>query len=386
MKKLIFIFLSILIVLSSCTSSKKYFERGMYDMAINKSTKKLIKKPTKEKEIMVLNDAYRLANQKDKERIDYLRATGEPDVWEEIFAIYNNMKNRQNRVSVLPSMVLTAINYKYVNYDQEIIEAKKRAAEYFYANAKRLLEQNDRLAARQAYHELMKVKSYYANFRDTDELLGKALFLGTSNVLFSMKNNTGLMIQEDFEKEILKISVEDLSGLFINYDTKVVEGLYYDYTIVLNLKIVDVSPEQVKEVHYTDTKEVEGWEYKLDDKGNVMKDSLGNDIKVTVINTISCNVIESQQHKACIISGTLDYWDNRTKQIIKTDPITAENFFNNYWAVAHGNFDALSEETKRKMKNKAMPFPPDEMMILNTASTLKEMTKDIIYRNRHIIK
>jgi predicted RNA-binding protein len=201
MTKLIFIFLGISIIHSSCTSSKKYFERGMYDMAINKSTKKLIKKPTKEKEIMVLNDAYRIANQKDMERIDYLRATGEPDVWEEIFAIYNNMKNRQNRVSVLPPMVLTAINYKYINYDQEIIEAKKRAAEYFYANAKRLLEQNDRLAARQAYHELMKVKSYYANFRDTDELLGKALFLGTSNVLFSMKNNTGLIIHEDNERQ-----------------------------------------------------------------------------------------------------------------------------------------------------------------------------------------
>ena len=152
------------------------------------------------------------------------------------------------------------------------------------------------------------------------------------------------------------------------------------------MKMIDVSPEQVKEVHYTDTKEVEGWQYALDDDGNVMKDTAGNDIKVTVMETISCNVIESQQHKACIITGTLDYWDNRTKQIIKTDPVTAEFFFDNFWAVAHGNYDALSDETHRKLKNRAMPFPPDEMMILNTASILKNMTKEIIYRNRHIVK
>jgi len=386
MKKLIYILAVALFLMAGCTSSKKYYERGLYDMAINKSCKKLIKKPDKAKEIIILKDAFRLANQKNLERISFLRASGEPSVWDEIFATYSIMKTRQNRVSVLPANVLTAIGYKYVNYDQEIIEAKKRAAEYFYAHAKTLLEKNDRIAARQAYHELLKVKSYYANYRDTDELLGHALFLGTTNALFSMKNNTNLIIHEDFEAEILKISLEELNDLFLNYDTRTVSGLYYDYTIVLNMKMIDVSPEQVKEVHYTDTKEVEGWQYALDDDGNVMKDTAGNDIKVTVMETISCNVIESQQHKACIITGTLDYWDNRTKQIIKTDPVTAEFFFDNFWAVAHGNYDALSDETHRKLKNRAMPFPPDEMMILNTASILKNMTKEIIYRNRHIVK
>jgi len=386
MKKLIYILAAVLFLMAGCTSSKKYYERGLYDFAINKSCKKLIKKPDKVKEIVVLKDAYRLANQKNIERISFLRASGEPNVWDEIFATYSVMKARQDRVSVLPANVLTAIEYKYVNYDQEIIEAKKRAAEYFYVHAKTLLEKNDRIAARQAYNELMKVKSFYANYRDTDELLGQALFLGTTNVLFSMKNNTNLIIHEDFEKEILKISLEELNDLFLNYDTKTVNGLYYDYSIVLNMKMIDVSPEQVKEVHYTDTKEIESWEYALDDKGNVMKDSLGNDIKVTVMKTISCDVIESQQHKACIITGTLDYWDNRTKQIIKTDPITAEYFFDNLWAVAHGNYDALSDETNKKLKNRAMPFPPDEMMILNSASILKNMTKDIIFQNRNIIK
>lgn len=384
-KVLAFVLLASL--MAGCVSSKKYYQRGYYDMAINKSVKKLRKKPDKQKEIQVLKESYALANQKDVEQINFLKVSGEPDIWDKIFNLNYSMKSRQDLVKTLPANILQAINYKYVNYDNEIIEAKKRAAEYFYAHALTLLAKNDRVAARQAYYELRKVKEYYSSYKDVDTQLQKALSLGTSNVLFKMQNLSGIPLPPDFEDELTKISLKDINREWINYDTKKVEGRFYDYSILVNIRVITVSPEQLKEVQYTESKDVQdGWQYVLDKNGNVMKDSLGNDIKVPKMKTITCNIIETQQHKSAAISGSLDYIDNRTSQLIKTDPITAQSVFENISVVPVGDVNALKPETKKKIGAKPLPFPPDPAMILQTGQILKGAIKEITDRNSNILQ
>ena len=54
-------------------------------------------------------------------------------------------------------------------------------------------------------------------------------------------------------------------------------------------------------------KDVEdGFTYQLDKKGNVMKDSLGNDIKTKKYKTLQCALIETIQSKACRIDGDIE--------------------------------------------------------------------------------
>jgi len=386
MKKIIY-FIFIASILAGCVSSKKHLQQGRYDMAIRKAAAKLRKKPANQKEIYTLSEAYRLANQGDMEKINFLKVSGEPDIWNQVFDLYNNMKNRQRIVKTLPENVLSSINYKYINYDQEIIEAKKKAAEFFYAHAMTLLNKNDRMAAREAYYELTKVKEYYTTYKDVDEQINKALFMGTNNVLFSMENKTGIPLPPSFEEDLTKISLKDLNRMWLNYDTKAIKDRYYDYLIMVNIKIIDVSPEHLKEVHYSESKEVaDGWQYVLDKSGNVMKDSTGNDIKVKKVKTITCNIIETQQKKSAIVGGSLDFIDKRTSQLMKTDPITAEAIFEHFSATAIGDLNALKPETKRKIGRKPLPFPNDPSMILQAGDILKGMTKDIIYRNKHLLK
>ena len=57
MKKLFFL-LIIVVFASSCTSSRKYLELQQFDMAIQKSTKKLMKKPDNYKEIDILTRSW----------------------------------------------------------------------------------------------------------------------------------------------------------------------------------------------------------------------------------------------------------------------------------------------------------------------------------------
>jgi len=386
MKTLYIISLSILLLIGGCVSSRKQIQRGNYDAALKISVKKLHRKPNKEKEIVNLDRAYKYAMQRDNERINFLRKSGQPDIWEEIFIIYARMKNRQDLVRALPESVLAAIGYKFQDFDNDLLEAKKKAAEFLYAHALKLLEKKDKTSARQAYDELIRVKSYYASFKDVDTYLQKALHLGTTYVLFTMRNNTGIPLPPSFESELQKISLSDLDAKWVRYETKKVDVRNYDYCILLNMRIIDVTPEALKEVHYTETKEVpDGFQYVLDANGNVMKDSLGNDIKIPKTKIISCNVIETQQHKAVTISGTIDFIDLNNTQTIKTDPIASQFFFDHISAVAQGNIDALKPETKEKLKIRPLPFPPDFDMILRAGDILKDMSRNIISQNRHII-
>ena len=153
------------------------------------------------------------------------------------------------------------------------------------------------------------------------------------------------------------------------------------------MKLIDVAPESVKEIQYVESKEVQdGWDYFLDNKGNVKKDSLGNDIKKPKYKTISCTVNETYQSKKAIISGSLDYINNDNNQLIKTDPITAESFFEYRSATGIGDLNALKPETKSKLGKLPVPFPSGFNMLLQAGQNLKSMVKDIIWRNKNVLK
>lgn len=387
MKRFPVLFIIVLLLFVNCRTSTYYLKHAQFDSAVYKSVSKLRKKPSKTKEINVLREAYSKANQADVERINFLRTSGEPDVWDNIFSRYNALKNRQDIVKTLPTKILNGMNFTFINYDEEMISAKRKAAEYFYAHALVLLEKNNRQSARLAYADLLKVKQYYSDYKDVDAKLQEALLNGRNNILFKIQNQANVIVPQNFEQELLKISMEDMNTLWMNYHTRAVDQVYYDYTILLNLKEIAVSPEQVREESYTDQKEIQdGFKYKLDSKGNVMKDSAGNDIKIPIIKIITCKVVMTKARKSAMLRGTLDYTDNRSGQIIKTNPVVAETFFENNVAVPYGDLNALTGSSRNLINTSHfVPFPSNPDIIMQAAVRLKDMTKDIIWNNKNLI-
>ena len=373
-------------LIASCTSSSKYLANGDYDRAIEKSAKKLMKKPSNVKEIDVLKRAFSLANKADQDAINRLKLSGQPDIWDDVFRYYNDMNRRQDIVERLSSSVQSKIGFQHVDYNKEIASSKSKAAEYFYAHGVQLLEKGDRMSARQAYDEFIRAKGFFPNYKDIETKIQDALFQGTNNVLFRVQNKTRVIIPKDFESDLLKISLKGLNYQWLNFDTYADNQLYYDYTIYLNIKMIDVSPERVKEIHYDDERTVDdGFTYKLDKNGNVMKDTLGNDIKIPKTKVIKCHIEETQLEKRAIVTGTLDFYDNRTNQLIKTQNITTESVFEHHFGRATGDLKAISEKSKRVIGNRPAPFPNDLLMISNTAEDLKRIAKDIISQNSRML-
>lgn len=382
--------LLVFIFIVSCSSSSKLMNKGNYDASIQKSTRKLNRKKQNDKEVVVLEKAYAKANERDRERVLFLKKEGRPENWEEIFLVYSKMSQRQENIkSLLPLNILSQnrdADFNIVNYSDEIIQAKKTATEYFYVHALSLLNNNNKSDSRRAYSELLKVKAFSNNYKEIDTELARAKNMGTSYVLFKMKNTTGIPLPPSFEDELTKISLTELNSEWLSYHTHETNNLNYDYVIVVNMKNINVSPESIKESNFTETKVVpDGFEYILDANGNVKKDSSGRDLKKPKTKTISCNVIETIQNKKSIIAGTLDYINNSTGQLIKTDPIASENVFYYISFLAIGDINALKPETKANLGKRPMPFPSGFDMLLQAGQILKNVTKNIIYNNKAVL-
>lgn len=387
MNRTLYIFIGALFLVTACTTSKKYLTHGNYEMAVRKSVQKLRKHPEKQKEIDVLREAYRNANQIDLDRISYLQTEGSPERWNEMFDRYNRLKSRQSQVATLQNYPKDAIGFKSVNYDDELAETKRKAAEYLYTHGKKLLDSGTKEEARQAWNEFNQIKGFYADYKDVNALLQQSKNAGMSYVLLSIDNKSQVILPQSYDQELRRISLSELNGPWINYHVKPTGDLKYDYKIQLLINNIDVSPEKEKEIQREEKARIkDGWKYKLDANGNVMKDSLGNDIKEDKYVNVHCMVLELLQSKAAIITGHLNFVETATGQLIKTEPFSVESVFENASAKFVGDKRALSKESQEKVQHHPVPFPNDGDMVLMTADAMKNKMKEIIWNSKGIFR
>ena len=102
--------------------------------------------------------------------------------------------------------------------------------------------------------------------------------------------------------------------------------------------------------------------------------------------TINCNVKEVVQQKTARISGSIDYIDNFTNKLLKSEPIISDAIFEHFFVLANGDLNALSLETRSSLGVEPIPFPGDEILILQAGEVLKSMTKDVIVGNKSFLK
>lgn len=389
MKKIVYL-LTLALLLSSCSSSKRLMEKGYYDAAINKSVKELRQNPNSAKQADVLDRCYRIANERDNERIKFLKRENNPNSWDEVFMLYSNLQNRQSLVrTVLPLNIDgRTIDYPYVDYDAEIIASKNKAADYFYQNAQQLMKFGTKEGYRQAYDELMKASKYTGGqYLDIDKMIQETRFKGLSRALVLVNNTSHINLDPLFMEDLLEINSDYLESPWVEYHFKDLDDqANYDYTIYVNLESIFVSPDDVKESDKMYKKDVQdGFDYVKDAKGNVMKDTAGNDIKVPKYKNLSCTVIETQQNKTVRIEGNVEFMSNNPRKLLKKEPIGAENVFDHHSARAVGDIEALDDQSKELVKSEYIPFPTDMQMIFNTAQTLKPAIQDALYKNRRYI-
>ena len=282
MKRILLLLISALLIMAGCGSPKRHMESGNYEAAIIKAVDKLRKNRDDAKTIDILDTSYRIALEQDNERIRFLRMENKPDNWDEVFLIYKRLNDRQSLVrTVIPLQSGgKSVDYPYVDYMGEMIAAKKRAADYYYAHGQTLLDSRTREGYRQAYYEFVRAKEYAGDYANIDNLIYETRMMGISRVLVRISNNSNINFPPEFEANLLALNLPRLNSEWVEYHSIVVdEDINFDYVVSVNIRQIGVSPDNVFQRDTLIKKNIEdGLQYVLDARGNVMKDTLGNDI------------------------------------------------------------------------------------------------------------
>ena len=149
--------------------------------------------------------------------------------------------------------------------------------------------------------------------------------------------------------------------------------------IDLNFNEINISPERISEREFIREKTIkDGWQYVLDRYGNVMKDSLGNDIKEDKIITVRARLFEIEQFKQAEILANVVFTDLKAQETLEQFNIDSGFIFEHFYATFRGDRRALNSDDRNLIRNRAVPFPTNEQMVFDSGEDLKLKLKDII--------
>jgi len=389
MKKYILLIFAITIILSGCGSSKKQLEKGNYDAAIVKAVRELRKDADNEKQAGILERSYNIVNEQDNERIRFLKMEGRPQNWDEIYQVYKRMNDRQSMVrTVLPiNASRKTINFQYIDDMAGMIAAKKNSADYYYAHGYTIIKAGLKSTYRQAYYEFIRAKQYVGDYEGIDLKIQESRYSGMSKVFVSLQNSTPVKFPREFEEDLLAVDIQALNSEWVEFHTlNLDQNAKYDYFINVNVKNIGVGPDQTAVRDSVTRKEVEdGFTYQLDSKGNVMRDTSGNDIKIKKYKTLQCAFISTLQTKTCIIEGDIEIIQINPNKLLKKDPMGANTTFEHVSARAVGDVGALSTQQMERTKAQIVPFPSDVEMVMRCSDALKKAIRGSIQSNRGLI-
>ena len=395
MRKTTLLLILSVLVFTSCSSVKtteKALNSGNYDKAISLSIEKLAKNKAKEKNqphVLMLQEAFRKATDRDLDRISFLEKEQNPENFETIYTLYQRLKNRQERIKpLLPLRILSSgrnAKFKLVNYTDRILTAKENYAGYLYENGVALLNEGDRnkINYRRAFDELRHLNKISPNYRDTRNLIEEAHAKGIDYVHVSVRNRTDQIIPRRLERDLLAIDTYGLNDLWTQYHAKRDRNIRYDFDLELDFRDIIISPEQVHEKEVIKERRIkDGFKYLKDNNGNYVKDSLGNKIKVDKFKRIRCKFYQFTQFKSSKVTGVVKYIDNRTNQLLQRFPIQSEFVFEHIYADYDGDRRALDKSFVELLDETSVEFPSNEQMVYDTGTDLKQKLKHIITRNK----
>lgn len=353
-------------LMSSCRNAEKQLLEGDYDFAYDIALDRLSKGKMKDKEIILLEDAYELARQRDQQEIELLKMGNREDKYVLVYEIYEEMKYRQDRLApFLPLFIEKDHRYAEFHIDDflaDMARASREASKYLYDQASRMLRTGDVYEARRAYDHLIRLQNIAGTYRNSGALLNQARDQGTEWVSVEIRNLSGpqgLPIQSINSLQTMPLN--GLGDFWVQYCHEDPPVGRASFTATVRIHASIVSQDQWQELHYKESAEIGGGVRNSQDST-----SSGEKHKI-----VHVDVTETVQGKEAFIDGVLELRDAQNK-LLESIPLHGEAKFHNAFTRVNGDRRAMSEETKAKLDGGMVPYPSEYQMILDASVGFEE--------------
>ena len=377
------------ILLSSCSSVRETqieVASGNYDYAINRALEGLKRNRSNKKTdeyARILEEAFAKAVDRDLRAIERWGFENHGQALEEIFFLYEGLQQRQERIRpILPVYIKRENRYvelPFENYNVAIVEAKERFSSHLYDQARERLALPSKADARIAYENLDYLLQLNPGYRDAEALLREAHMKGTDFFLVSLYNESEIALPARLEEDLLSFEPNQFDTLWTIHHREPSDDVPYDYEMRISIRGISISPERIQEKEIIKERRIkDGYDYALDEYGNVLKDENGNDVRSDRYITVRSRVLEFNQEKSVRLDAKVDYLPFQRNELLNSYPLTSRFVFSHSYCTHSGDSRALDEHYRRLVGLTYAPFPSNEQMIYDAGVDLKNQLKNVV--------
>lgn len=337
MKALKLIILCMSIFLNYTTNAQIYFTQ--HDEVIDKLIPKAKKNKLNDEKLALLTQSYHQANQEDHQKIMELKASGQPDIWGEIYFRIKSIESRQNKIATLPENIKTAMNFKALNLDKELSISKEKTELYICAKTNQLFKVPTEENILEAAKLIGVLEVINPQSNNLDELNLKLIIIPSRQILFRIATPTELSLPENFAQLALDFDEHNIYG--VPFDIMPKENTDYDLMIRIMIEEKRISPERIDAVTF---------EEKNGDK--------------------VAKVTDKTMSKTAAIIGQIEFIDVENEKILINTPFDIASTFVYHYAEMSGDKEACSEQTLKLLLSQPIDFPSYEALFKDVARKL----------------
>lgn len=383
MKKILLLTMTLALFIS-CASVDKMLEQGNYEGLVTKVTHKLAGNKKKDAYVKALELGYHRITGTDLAEIETLKSKNQAGDWERIIYLGERMNKIQNQIAPLLPLVSETghrARFNFINTNDIISEAKKNAAALYYTRLGILKESaNDgnKPAAREAVQVIDRIHGLTDDYELTslrDDMMNK----GINKIWVVIEDHSYARLPYRAEDELHYMPINNMEDYWNQFYTEGSDKKEFDYKVVFRINDLHAAPEEYRTIQDNFFREVsDGWEYVLDNRGNVAKDTLGNDLKKDRKTKVKGTVVQTILNKRAYVRATMEVIQLKTGLVTYTRDIQSEDCFSHTARNYFGDDRALDDH--QKVRTNPVPCPSDLEMMLRVADKAKQ---SFLYEVKH---
>ena len=364
-----------LILIYSCKSASKSYQKGDYTEAIDRGVKKLQKDPNDYETKELVQKSYTYTVNEHEDQIRILSNSKSDNRYDRIYQQYVALQNLYNTIHQYPE---AARLIKAKDYSESVETYREKAAEVHVEKAEKWMKEGTKEAYREAYREYATAVNYRPDDfelrkqKDTayDRAIVKVILNPIQN-LGGYRYGSSYQLQ-NFQRDIIRTLSYNMNNEFVKFyseyeaRSKDVEA---DQVMELNLNCISIGqPNDIKNSREV-TKQVVVKEIVF--KEDSVKKEYG---------TVRANITTTK--RTLLSQGDLFITVRDTKgRTIWNDRFTGQHKWETQLISYTGDERALSDTDKTSLNQNNNSNPPSEDQIME--ELLRQIQSDLSYRLRN---